>query len=212
MSPVRALPVGRWSWLLEVATSPAARSLHRHLTDRQAAGLLSGVLDIVPGARTVLLDAGPDGPDRNRLAALLAGWAEPAGDAAPTGPAVEIPVRYDGDDLAEVCRLTGLTRDALIAAHTGADFTVAFCGFAPGFAYLTGAPEPLRVPRRGTPRTAVPAGAVGLAGEYTGVYPRRSPGGWQLIGRTSLVLWDETRPEPARLTPGTRVRFTAVPR
>ncbi|MFB9239478.1 allophanate hydrolase subunit 1 [Plantactinospora siamensis] len=210
VNPVRVLPVGRWSWLLEVPTGPAAQALHRHLAARRSAGLLPGVLDLVPGARTVLLDAGPAGPDRAHLAALLDTWDGTAA-AVPPGPPIEIPVRYDGPDLAEVCRRTGLDRDGLIAAHTGADFTVAFCGFAPGFAYLTGTPAALHVPRRPTPRAVVPAGAVGLAGEYSAVYPTGSPGGWQLIGRTAMALWDETRPEPARLTPGVRVRFTALP-
>jgi KipI family sensor histidine kinase inhibitor len=121
---------------------------------------------------------------------------------------VEIPVTYDGPDLAEVARLTGLPADEVVRRHAAAEYVVAFSGFAPGFGYLTGLPAELRVPRRDSPRTAVPAGSVAVAGEFTGVYPRRSPGGWQLLGRTDAVLWDPERDPPALLVPGTRVRFT----
>ncbi len=120
---------------------------------------------------------------------------------------VVLPVRYDGADLAEVAALWGVAEEEVARVHSGIEFRVAFCGFAPGFGYLTGLPERLHVPRRATPRTAVPAGSVGLAGPYTGVYPRSSPGGWQLIGRTDAVLWDPAREPAALLAPGTRVRF-----
>jgi KipI family sensor histidine kinase inhibitor len=122
---------------------------------------------------------------------------------------VEIAVTYDGADLAEVARLTGLDEDGVVAAHTGTPWRIAFGGFAPGFMYLTGGDPRLQVPRRDEPRTTVPAGAVGLAGEYSGVYPRPSPGGWQLIGRTDTVLWDAERDPPALLTPGGIVTFRA---
>ena len=123
---------------------------------------------------------------------------------------VELPVLYEGPDLDDVARLTGLATNEIVSLHTAAEFTVAFTGFAPGFAYLTGLPDVLRVPRRDAPRTRVPAGAVALGGPYSGVYPRESPGGWQLIGRLAAwapALWDETRDSPALLRPGTRVRF-----
>jgi KipI family sensor histidine kinase inhibitor len=116
-------------------------------------------------------------------------------------------VRYDGEDLPEVARMCGLTEREVAVRHLEATYLVAFCGFAPGFAYLTGGDPVLRVPRRADPRTRVPAGAVGLADEFTGVYPRPMPGGWQLIGRTDAVLWDLGREPPALLLPGTRVRF-----
>jgi KipI family sensor histidine kinase inhibitor len=161
-----------------------------------------GVTEIVPAARTVLLQ----GSGLDALAAEIPGWTlAPLEDAA--HELVEIPVRYDGPDLDEVCALTHLSRDELIALHTGATLTVAFCGFAPGFAYLTGMPDVLQVPRRATPRTRVDAGAVGLAGEFSGVYPRASPGGWQIIGHTPRAMWDATREPPNLLAPGTRVRF-----
>jgi KipI family sensor histidine kinase inhibitor len=123
-----------------------------------------------------------------------------------------VAVRYDGPDLAEVARLWGVAPGEVPGIVGGTEFRVAFCGFAPGFGYLTGLPEHLHVPRRGTPRTAVPAGSLALAGEYAGVYPRSSPGGWQLIGSTDAVLWDPEREPAALFAPGVRVRFTGAGR
>jgi KipI family sensor histidine kinase inhibitor len=120
---------------------------------------------------------------------------------------VTIPVRYDGDDLAEVAAILGMRPEEVVALHTGSSWRVAFGGFAPGFAYLVTDHDRLTVPRRSTPRTRVPAGSVGLAGEFSGVYPRSSPGGWQLIGRTDAVLWDASADPPALLRPGAAVRF-----
>jgi KipI family sensor histidine kinase inhibitor len=176
---------------------------------REAA--LPGVLDIVPASRTVLLKL--DGPRqqaavRRRLRSLRVDV-----DMAATAPAVEpmvIDVVYDGADLAEVAELTGLTTAQVINAHTATPWQVGFGGFAPGFAYLVGGDSRLAVPRRSEPRSSVPAGAVGLAGEFTGIYPRRSPGGWQLIGHTDVVLWDIDRSDPALLTPGMWVQFRAA--
>ncbi|MCD9143151.1 5-oxoprolinase subunit B family protein [Streptomyces albireticuli] len=199
----RVLPVGRHALLVEVDTAERAQALHAELLRRRAAGELPPVREIVPAARTVLLD-GLDDP--GALAADLAGRPVPP-LATADGEPVVLPVRYDGPDLAEVAALWGVDGDEVARIHSGLEFRVAFCGFAPGFGYLTGLPERLRVPRRATPRTAVPAGSVGLAGPYTGVYPRSSPGGWQLIGRTDAVLWDTGREPAALLAPGTRVRF-----
>ncbi|MGH8917838.1 MAG: 5-oxoprolinase subunit B family protein, partial [Actinomycetes bacterium] len=123
---------------------------------------------------------------------------------------VVIDVVYDGADLSEVADRTGLSIAAVINAHTVTPWRVGFGGFAPGFAYLVGGDPRLLVPRRPEARTVVPAGSVALAGEFSGVYPRRSPGGWQLIGRTDAVLWDIGRPHPALLTPGAWVQFRAV--
>ncbi|WP_418059529.1 5-oxoprolinase subunit B family protein [Pimelobacter simplex] len=173
--------------------------------DPAAAGLL---LDVVPGARTVLLVARP-GVGVDRLRALVP-VAASAPAAVAEGPELTVPVVYDGPDLAAVARLTGLDEAAVVAAHTGTPWRVAFGGFAPGFAYLVGGDPRLRVPRRPEPRTQVPAGAVGLAGEFSGIYPRASPGGWQLLGRTGLVLWDLDRDPPALLAAGATVRFAAV--
>ena len=126
------------------------------------------------------------------------------------GGLVFIDTVYDGEDLAEVGRLTGLGTDGVIEAHTGQVWTVAFAGFAPGFGYMVGENQVLEVPRRSSPRTAVPAGSVALAGNYSAVYPRKSPGGWQLIGRTGARMWDLDRAEPALASPGHRVQFRAV--
>ncbi|OBF29215.1 allophanate hydrolase subunit 1 [Mycobacterium sp. ACS4331] len=173
---------------------------------------LPGVLDIVPAARTVLVKLdGPryQAPTRQRLAKLP--LTEPVADAPADGqPDVVIDVVYDGEDLVEVGRLTGLDPVGVIAAHTGTLWRVGFGGFAPGFAYLVGGDPRLHVPRRSEPRTRVPAGAIGLAGEFSGVYPRESPGGWQLIGHTDAVLWDIDRENPALLTPGMWVQFRAA--
>jgi KipI family sensor histidine kinase inhibitor len=176
---------------------------------REAA--LPGVLDIVPASRTVLLKL--DGPRhqseaRRRLRALRVD-AETVATAPAEGTMV-IDVVYDGVDLAEVADRTGLTTAQVINAHTATPWQVGFGGFAPGFAYLIGGDPRLAVPRRSEPRSSVPAGAVGLAGEFTGIYPRRSPGGWQLIGHTDVVLWDIDRPHPALLTPGMWVQFRAA--
>ena len=160
--------------------------------------------DVVPGARTVLLDGLRD-PAAAR--AYLAAWA-PSGRAADReGPLVELLTSYDGPDLDDVARLWDMSRAEAVATHAGTEHTVAFVGFAPGFAYCTGLPAELSVPRLDRPRAKVPTGSVGLAGEYTGVYPTSSPGGWRLVGRTDARLWDADRAEPALLTPGTRVRF-----
>lgn len=160
-----------------------------------------GVTEIVPAARTVLVVH--DGSlDTSLLTTHVAGESA-AGDLT-----ISLAVRYDGDDLHEVAAATGLSVDDVIALHSGAVYTVAFCGFMPGFAYMVGLPEALHLPRRATPRTRVPAGAVAIAAEFAGVYPQASPGGWHLLGHTDAVLWDDTRRPPALLAPGTTLRFT----
>ncbi|MFA5708345.1 allophanate hydrolase subunit 1 [Mycolicibacterium sp.] len=173
---------------------------------------LPGVLDIVPAYRTVLVKLdGPryQAPTRQRLGKLNLVVDREQQVSGHTADVV-IDVVYDGADLVEVGRLTGLDPVGVIAAHTGSLWQVGFGGFAPGFSYLIGGDPRLQVSRRDEPRTRVPAGAVGLAGEFSGVYPRESPGGWQLIGRTDAVLWDIERPEPALLRPGMWVQFRAV--
>lgn len=172
---------------------------------------LPGVLDIVPASRTVLVKL--DGPRRqgvvrHRLRTLRV--TPQAAQPLPPNECTVIDVVYDGVDLAEVADRTGLTTAQVINAHTATPWQVAFGGFAPGFAYLVGGDPRLAVSRRAEPRPAVPAGAVGLAGEFSGIYPRRSPGGWQLIGHTDAVLWDIDRPNPALLTPGMWVQFRAA--
>ena len=176
------------------------------------AAAFPGVVDIVPAARTVLVkldDPRRQGVTRQRLRKMRV-TADASDVPADRSADVVIDVVYDGPDLAEVASHTGLTTAEVIDAHTSTSWRVGFSGFAPGFAYLMDGDARLRVPRRSEPRTSVPAGSVALAGEFSAVYPRRSPGGWQLIGRTDAVLWDLGRENPALLTQGMWVRFRAV--
>lgn len=182
--------------------------------DAFAAAWPDAPVELVPAATTVLVALSGDGPhDLVWLRAAVAAVDPAPGRraAVPPGPVVEVPVTYDGADLAAVARLTGLDETGVVAAHTGTPWRVAFGGFAPGFAYLVGGdPRLLDVPRRAEPRTHVPAGSVALAGGFSGVYPWASPGGWQLLGRTALAMWDLDRDPPALLAAGTSVRFVDV--
>ncbi|RRR44141.1 carboxyltransferase domain-containing protein [Mycolicibacter terrae] len=182
-------------------------------TSALAAAALPGVLDIVPASHTVLVKlAAPDFQPsvRRRLAKLTVEPAEIETTARDAAVDVVIDVVYDGPDLAEVAERTGLTVAQVINAHTTTPWRVGFGGSTPGFAYLIGGDPRLQVPRRAELRDAVPAGSVALAGQFSGIYPRQWPGGWQLIGRTDAVLWDLERPDPALLTPGLTVQFRAA--
>lgn len=220
-------PCGDLAVLVELDDLHQVLALHAALEAARAGaspGALAGVVDTVPAARTLLVIARSPaelGPVRAATAALaaelaadLASGRPPATGAAGREPLpgaeVEIGVVYDGEDLAEVAALTGLTLEEVVAAHTRTPWTAGFAGFAPGFAYLVDGDPRLQVPRRQEPRTSVPAGAVALAGPFSGVYPRASPGGWQIIGHTAAVLWDPDREPPALLQPGRRVRFVAL--
>ncbi len=162
-----------------------------------------GVVDVVPGDGSVLVVfADPASPQRFRV-------PETTQVTTPDPPEVALPVRYDGADLPSVAKHAGMSVDDVIALHSEASYVVAMVGFVPGFGYLRGTPEQLHLPRRGTPRTVVPAGSVAIAAGWSGVYPRASPGGWHLLGRTDCALWDLGRHPPALLQPGTRVRFVA---
>lgn len=179
--------------------------------DALRAAAIEGVADVIPAAETVLVVSDPHAD----VAALRSKLARISADSVEEGRAavretIDIDVHYDGPDLDEVCALTGLDRAGVVEAHTGTPWRVAFGGFAPGFAYLVGGDERLQVPRRDEARTNVPAGSVGLAGEFSGVYPRASPGGWQLIGTTEQILWDLDRDPPALLEAGAVVRFVDV--
>ena len=193
---MQVLPVGRHAALVAVDDAAQALSLALWARSRVAAD------DVVPAAETVLFDGVEDVA---ALADRLSGWT--AGESAPAGELVEVPVTYDGPDLELVAQAWGCLRGEVAARHASREYVVAFCGFAPGFSYLTGDGGDPAVPRRATPRPTVPAGSVALAGPWTGVYPTTSPGGWQLIGTTDAVLWDQDRDPPALLPPGTRVRF-----
>ncbi|WP_327251673.1 5-oxoprolinase subunit B family protein [Streptomyces sp. NBC_01244] len=201
---MRVLEAGTGALLLEVDSAEEVAALHAELLRRRDAGELGGVRDIVPAARTVLLD-GVREP--RALADRIVRWRVAPLAPADGPPPVTVAVRYDGPDLAEVAALWEVSPGEVPGIVGAITFRVAFCGFAPGFGYLTGLPARLHLPRRATPRTAVPAGSLALAGEYAGVYPRSSPGGWQLIGSTDAVLWDPAREPAALFAPGVRVRF-----
>ena len=208
------LPCGEAAVLVELDGLDEVIALDLAVQSAIASGdkAFADVVDVVPGARTVLLvvrDGGDVTPVRRALPALTTGRGESSAGAGRDGPGavVEIAVHYDGPDLEEVCALTGLSRAELVAAHTGTPWRAAFVGFAPGFAYLTGGDDRLQVPRRTEPRTSVRPGSVGLAGGYSAVYPRSSPGGWQLIGHTDVAVWDVDREPPALLPPGSVIRF-----
>ena len=203
------LPAGPSALLVECDDGQQAAAVAAEAVRRRAAGLLR-CTDVVPAASTVLLDGLAGAAAAAGLSAEIPRWRLPAGTAT-GGPLIEIEVDYDGPDLARVADLWGVSPQEVVARHTAQEHTVQFCGFAPGFAYLSGLPSEYAVPRLSRPRTAVPAGAVGLADRYTGIYPTASPGGWQLIGRSrEVVLFDPDRDPPALLAPGTRVRFRAA--
>jgi KipI family sensor histidine kinase inhibitor len=205
---VRVLAAGPRALLVEVAGLATALGLQAEIERRRAAGALPGVVEVVPGARTVLID-GVDDP--GRLAALIRDWPiEPIDHRH--GALVEIPVVYDGEDLAFVAECWGVRPDEVGEIHAATTYDVAFCGFGPGFAYLAGLPPQLAVSRREAPRPRIPPGTVAIAGAFTGIYPRLSPGGWRLIGHTDERMWDANRTPAALLLPGMRVQFVNAAR
>jgi KipI family sensor histidine kinase inhibitor len=203
------LPCGEHAVLVEVGGLDEVLAFAyavREAIGAEAPGF-TDVVEIVPAAATVLVvirDNAPITPVRQALAAMPVAAAS---EVPVSNNVIEIPVDYNGPDLSDVAALTGLSVDEVIAAHTGTDWRVAFGGFAPGFAYLSWGDRRLAVPRRKEPRTSVPSGAVALAGEFSAIYPRSSPGGWQLIGRTDVEVFDIDRDPPALLQPGVVVRF-----
>lgn len=201
---VAVRPVGTTAVLAELAGLHDVLALQAVLLEHP----LPGQVDVLAAAETVLVKA--DSPQSARRIAARLPELDLAVQAQSEGKLVQIDTLYDGEDLAEVGRLTGLGVDGVVAAHTGQVWTVAFGGFAPGFGYMVGENQSLEVPRRSSPRTVVPAGSVALAGNYSAVYPRQSPGGWQLIGRTAARMWDLGREQPALAAPGDRVQFRAV--
>ena len=200
---MRILPMGVAAVIVEhPPVSPAAWALGLRELE------LPGIVDVVPAAVTVLVTC----TDAVALAGAVARFDEVVPLTVPddTG-AVTIDVVYEGEDLDAVAAAAGLTVEQVIEMHTAGHYRVAFCGFAPGFGYLTGLPPQLPLPRRSSPRTRVPAGSVAIAAEYAAVYPRPSPGGWHLLGHTEQVLFDPQREPPAVLQPGTTVRFRRAP-
>lgn len=199
---MRFLPVNLTSFLVELPTLAQALGLFSVLK----AEPLHGVEEMIPAARTVLIRFAPYMTSAAALVGQIMQLRPELARQRVNSP-IEIQVDYNGEDLPELAELTGLSVAQIINRHTARDYVVAFCGFAPGFGYLIGGDPVLRVPRRQTPRTRIPAGAVGLAGEFTGVYPRASPGGWQLIGTTELKMWDLSRTPSSLFQPGVVVRF-----
>ena len=192
-------PVGERGLLVELADNRTAQQFARHVRAR-----FSGrVQEVVPGHTTVLIV----GIEERLRAAELAGFRPGAGSPAQAADPLTITVSYDGPDLHAVAAACGFSPEEVVRRHCRAQYTVAFIGFAPGVAYLIGGDRTLRPGRRDQPRERVPAGAVAIAGEYAAVYPRASPGGWQLIGHTDAVMFDAERDPPARAAPGARVRF-----
>lgn len=207
---MRLLPAGPEALLLEVADLAEARAAYDTLAAATEAGRLPGVVDLVPAARTVLALLAPGVPAKGVAAGIRTVLGTSRWQTSSTSSRVHvIDVVYDGPDLAEVAGISGRSVEEVVDRHSAARWEVAFGGFAPGFAYLT-SEDVAPVPRRGTPRTAVPAGSVALADRWRGIYPRSSPGGWQLVGRTDAPLWDLGRTPPALLAPGDTVRFRAV--
>jgi len=203
---MRLLPCGDRAILVDLAD----RDERRRFETALAARPIPLLTEQVPADHTVLLRVAHERDlatvaDRVRSLDLT---AAPPRDAE--GPTVTLPVRYDGPDLDVVAAQLDLTTDEVIARHSAQAWRVEFGGFAPGFAYLSATETAMTVPRRTSARTRIPAGSVGLAGDYSGVYPSASPGGWQLIGSTDAVLWEATRTPPALLAPGTLVRFEAI--
>jgi KipI family sensor histidine kinase inhibitor len=199
---MRVLPCADSGLLVELGGLDAVQALHAALK----ADLPAGVTDLVPAARTLLLQLDPQHADVIEIERVVRAARLPGRVRHEQEP-VRIPVTYGGEDLNAVAQLTGLTEREVVAAHTGSEWRVSFTGFTPGFGYLSGGSPMLVVPRRAESRVRIPAGSVALAGSFSGIYPRESPGGWQLIGHTEVETWHPDRDPPAVLTPGTRVRF-----
>jgi 5-oxoprolinase (ATP-hydrolysing) subunit B len=195
---MRVLPFGPGALLAEYDSLAEVMAVDTAL---RSAGL-TGIDDVVPAARTVMVTF--HHVDRAALEALL---IPGAAAAQVEGPLVEIPVSYDGVDLDEVAVATGLSQEQVIETHSSTVYSAAFLGFTPGWAYLVGLPPELRLPRRSTPRTAITAGSVAIANEFTGVYPTVSPGGWHLLGHTTVTMFDVDRDKPSLIMAGDRVRF-----
>lgn len=202
---MRFLPVNLDALLVELDDLSQTLALLASLQSEP----IDGIDELVPAARTVMVHFRPNTVTHDELIAHI-GRRDLTALVERASTRVEIPVDYQGEDLDEVAQMLDISREEVIRRHTGTDYTVAFTGFAPGFAYLSGGHPSLDVPRRSTPRTRIPAGAVGLAGAFSGVYPQASPGGWQIIGVTATPMWDLGRDVPALLQPGFKVRFVDV--
>ncbi len=196
-------PFGEAALLVELDSADRAQLLAADLRRDPPAA----VIEAVPGLRSVLVELDPMHPDAPGLGATVEERIQGLPATVPVGRRHTIPVSYDGPDLDEVARLTGRSVDEVVALHTQAELRVLFCGFAPGFAYLGDLPDELRVERLATPRTTTPAGSVAIAGSLSGIYPADLPGGWRVIGRTEVAMFDPASDPPTLLVPGDVVRF-----
>ncbi|MDM7832278.1 allophanate hydrolase subunit 1 [Cellulomonas sp. MW9] len=204
------LPFGDDAVLVELDDLAQVRALDDAVRAARSRGGWDAVVDQVPAARTLLLRG--SGPVEHAALAAAVHGLELGSAHHAVGPELELPVTYDGPDLADVAQATGRSVEEVVRRHTARLYTVAFGGFMPGFAYLVGLDPVLQVPRLASPRERVPAGSVAIADEFSAVYPAATPGGWRLLGRCATTLWDLEREQPALLVPGTRVRFVATPR
>jgi KipI family sensor histidine kinase inhibitor len=211
---VRIAPLGDSALLLTFGEGidPLVNDRVHAMARRLRRGSLPGILGVVPAYATLAVQFDPRAWDAEGLAHELEVLEEgSAGGEVPR--TVVIPVRYggeDGPDLAEVAAHCGLSPAEVVARHCAGAYRVYFLGFSPGFPYLGGLDPVLAAPRRAAPRTRVPAGSVGIAGLQTGIYPQETPGGWQIIGRTPLALFDPLRAEPCLLAAGDLLRFEAL--
>lgn len=205
----RILDYGPHATMIELDNHDHVDDLFSSVEQAISRGEIPGVRDIVPAARTVLV-VGESESARAACLAHVATW-QPGTTERSSGQTHEIHVVYDGPDLDEVCRATGLSRQQVVDLHSGTEYRVAFMGFAPGFGYLTGLPDTLQLPRRKDPRAKVPPRSLAIAGQYSAVYPRTSPGGWNLLGQTVESMWDPSAERPNLLAPGDTVRFVPVP-
>jgi KipI family sensor histidine kinase inhibitor len=202
---MRLLPYGDRAVLVELAGPADVLPLRECLIAQKNPAIVA----VVPAARTVLIEFDPSRATGAEIGGIVQRCRETPSSGSADGRLVEIHISYDGPDLATVATAAGMPVDEVVRRHSTAEYTVQFCGFSPGFGYLTGLDPALQLPRLDSPRGSVPAGSVAIAAEYTGIYPRSTPGGWRLIGRTDADLFDLDRSPPALLTPGTRVRFVS---
>ena len=210
MQRARCYLLGETAVVLELEPPVTLAAQKRVWRLAQRVATLPDVVDVIPGMNNITVTL--TDPQTLALDAIerLQRWWEESEALEPDSRAIDIPVIYGGEqgpDLTEVARLSGFTPKQVVELHASVDYVVWFLGFQPGFPYLGGLPESLRMPRRAEPRLKVPAGSVGIGGQQTGIYPLSTPGGWQLIGRTSLPLFSPNREEPILLRPGDTVRF-----
>ena len=210
MQRARCYLLGETAVVLELEPPGTLAAQKRVWRLAQRVATLPDVVDVIPGMNNITVTLGD--PQTLALDAIerLQRWWEESEALEPDSRAIDIPVIYGGEqgpDLTEVARLSGFTPKQVVELHASVDYVVWFLGFQPGFPYLGGLPASLVMPRRAEPRLKVPAGSVGIGGQQTGIYPLSTPGGWQLIGRTSLPLFSPNREEPILLRPGDTVRF-----